>query len=309
MIESLIACFQALLVVLLAPLFSGMARVMRAKLQSRQGPGLLQDYHDIGKLFKRPDISSNSSSYIFRLMPIVLLATMVLLAMCLPIITRFAPIPGLGDMITIVYLLALSRFVFVLAALDSSSAFSGAGGIRELVISTLIESAMLLSLMVVALIAGSTDVGVIGAKIASGNVQSVIAVIVAGVAFAFTIYVELGRLPFDLAEAEQELQEGPLTEYSGPSFALVKLGLSVKQIVVISWFIALFLPFGSAAELAPAALIIGLVVFLLKLFVIFMVVSLIENSMTRVRFKLLSQQTWIVVGVSALALIFYIVGL
>jgi hydrogenase-4 component C len=309
MVGFVIAIFQALLVVLLAPLFSGLARVMRAKMQSRQGPPLLQDYRDIAKFFKRPDISSASASYIFRLMPVVLLASMLVLAMGIPMITQFSPIPGLGDMITIVYLLALGRFVFVLAALDSSSAFSGAGGIRELVISSLIECAMLMSLMVVALIAGSTDVGTIGAKIASGNVESLIAVLVAAVAFAFTIYVELGRIPFDLAEAEQELQEGPLTEYSGSSFALIKTALSVKQVVVISWFIALFLPFGSAVELAPLALVIGLVVFIVKLFVIFFIVSLIENNMTRVRFKLLSNQTWVVVGISALALVFYIVGL
>jgi hydrogenase-4 component C len=309
MIGFVIAIFQALLVVFLAPLFSGLARVMRAKMQSRQGPPLLQDYRDIAKFFKRPDTSSASASYIFRLMPVVLLASMLVLAMGIPMITQFSPIPGLGDMITIVYLLALGRYVFFLAALDSSSAFSGAGGIRELVISSLIECAMLMSLMVVALIAGSTDVGVIGAKIASGYVESLIAVLVAAVAFAFTIYVELGRIPFDLAEAEQELQEGPLTEYSGPSFALIKMGLSVKQVVVISWFIALFLPFGSAVELAPLALVIGLVVFIVKLFVIFFIVSLIENSMTRVRFKLLSNQTWVVVGISALALVFYIVGL
>jgi hydrogenase-4 component C len=309
MIGFLLAFFQVVLVVLLAPLFSGFARVMRAKMQSRTGPSLLQDYRDIAKFFKRPDIRSDSASYIFRNMPVVLLASVLLLAMSLPLITRFSPIPGLGDMITIVYLLALARFVFVLAALDSSSAFAGVGGIRELIVSTLIECAMLMSLMVVALVAGSTDVGTIGARIASGDTSSIISVIVAAVAFAFTIYVELGRIPFDLAEAEQELQEGPLTEYSGPSFALVKLALSVKQIVVVSWFIALFIPFGAAAELSPIALLIGLVVYLIKLLVIFFVVSLIENSVTRVRFKLLSRQSWVVVGISVLALAFYIVGL
>ena len=278
-------------------------------MHSRKGPGLLQDYHDIAKLFKRPDVHTVSSSYLFRAMPVLLLATVMVLAMGMPMLTRFVPIPGIGDMITIVYILALSRFIFVLAALDSSSSFSGVGGIRELIIGTLIEAAMLFSLLVVALVAGSTDVGIIGAHIASGETSSYVAVVIAAAAFAVTIYVELGKVPFDLAEAEQELQEGPLTEYSGPSFALIKLAMAVKQIVVVSWFIALFIPFGSAVELTPLALLIGLGVFLLKLVVIFFVVSIIENSVTRVRFKLLSQQSWAVVGISALAFIFYLVGL
>jgi hydrogenase-4 component C len=309
MAEFIIACVQAAAVVLLAPLVSGLARVMRAKIHSRTGPGLLQDYRDLAKLFKRQDIHSKSSGYLFRYMPVVFLGSILVIAMGLPIITRASPIPGLGDMITIVYLLALSRFVFVLAALDSSSSFSGAGGIRELIVSTLIECAMLLSLLVVALIAGSTDIGIIGSRIASGDINSIIAVVLAAIAFAFTIYVELGKLPFDVAEAEQELQEGPLTEYSGPSFAVLKLALSSKQIVVISWFIALFLPFGSAVALTPFALIIAVAVYLLKLFAIFFIVSLIENTVTRVRFRLLSRQCWLVVGIASLSFIFYLIGL
>jgi hydrogenase-4 component C len=309
MAEFIIALGQALLVVLLAPLVSGLARVMRAKIHSRTGPGILQDYRDLAKLFKRQDLHSKSSGYLFRYMPVIFLASVLVVAMGLPILTRQSPIPGLGDMITIVYLLALSRFVFVLAALDSSSSFSGTGGIRELIVSTLIECAMLLSLLVVALIVGSTNVGVIGSKIAAGDLKSIIAIVLAGIAFAFTIYVELGKLPFDLAEAEQELQEGPLTEYSGPSFALLKMALSSKQIVVISWFIALFVPFGSAVALTPLALIVALLVYLLKLFAIFFVVSLVENTVTRVRFRLLSRQCWVVVGIASLAFMFYLIGL
>jgi hydrogenase-4 component C len=305
----IVALVQVVLIVALAPLASGMSRVMRAKIHSRTGPGILQDYRDLAKLFKRQDIYSKSSSYLFRYLPVVFLASILVVAMGLPILTRLSPLPGLGDMITIVYLLALSRFVFVLAAIDSSSSFSGTGGIRELIVSTLVECAMLLSLLVVALIAGTTDVGVIGTRIASGDSGSIIAVILAAIAFAFTVYVEMGKLPFDVAEAEQELQEGPLTEYSGPSFALLKLSLSCKQIVVISWFIALFIPFGSAVALTPLALIVALIVYLLKLLAIFLVVSLIENTVTRVRFKLLSRQCWIVVGIASLSFIFYVIGL
>jgi hydrogenase-4 component C len=309
MLEFIIALVQAVMVVLLAPLVAGLGRVMRAKIQSRTGPGLLQDYRDLAKLFKRQDIHSQSSGYLFRYMPIIFLSSVLVIAMGLPMLTQASPIPGLGDMITIVYLLALSRFVLVLAALDSSSSFSGAGGIRELIVSSLIECAMLLSLLVVALIAGSTDIGIIGARIAAGDPNSIIAVFLAGIAFAFTIYVELGKLPFDLAEAEQELQEGPLTEYSGPSFAILRLAVSSKQIVVISWFIALFLPFGSALSLTPLALLIALPVYLLKLLLVFLAVSLVENTVTRVRFRLLSKQCWVVMGIASLSLIFYIIGL
>ncbi|SQD02582.1 hydrogenase 4, membrane subunit [Escherichia coli] len=77
------------------------------------------------------------------------------------------------------------------------------------------------------------------------------------------------KIPFDVAEAEQELQEGPLTEYSGAGLALAKWGLGLKQVVMAALFVALFLPFGRAQELSLACLLTSLVVTLLKVLLIF----------------------------------------
>ena len=52
----LLAIVQALILLALAPLFSGISRMIRARIQSRRGPGLLQDYRDIAKLMTRQNI-------------------------------------------------------------------------------------------------------------------------------------------------------------------------------------------------------------------------------------------------------------
>jgi hydrogenase-4 component C len=309
MIEFVTGILQALLVVLIAPFISGVARCMRAKMHSRRGPNVWQDYHDLVKLLKRPDISSAHAGPIFRYMPLVMFTTMFVVAMGLPMLLQKSPVPALGDIITIIYLFALSRFFFSLAAVDSGSSYSGTGGIRELIVGVLVEPIMLLSLFVVALIAGTTSVEGMGQQVLAGDLTAPIAVIVAGLAFAYAVFMELGKVPYDLAEAEQELQEGPLTEYSGPSFALLKTSVTMKQILVVSWFIAVFLPFGSAGSFFIGDLALGLVAFLVKLFVIFLVINVIENSVTRVRYKLVAHQTWISVGVAALSFVFFIVGL
>ncbi|MCL2806825.1 MAG: NADH-quinone oxidoreductase subunit H [Coriobacteriia bacterium] len=304
----LLACLQAALALLAAPLVSGSARWMRAKFQTRKGPPILQDYYDIIKLFKRQDLHTRDSSFIHKLMPALFFGTMMLIFMGVPVITRFSPVTVLADVILLLYLLVLPRFFFALAAIDSGSSYAGVGGIRELLLGVLVEPAMMLALFVTILATGSTNMGEMGMAIGSFATETPVAVALAGVAFACACYIELGKLPFDLAEAEQELQDGPLSEYSGPSLALVKMSMSMKQIIVLSWFVAIFVPFGSALELSLPALALGLGVYLLKMAGLFFVCTIIENVVARVRLSLLGHQTWAVVGIAAMALVLSILG-
>jgi hydrogenase-4 component C len=305
----LLALFQALVLVLAAPLVSGMARVIRAKMHNRIGPGLLQDYRDLYKLMQRQEVWPPDSGWVFRRMPMIIMAALLVISTGTPMLTRFAPIAACGDLITTIYLFALARFFLALSGIDSGSSFAGIGASRELTVGVLVEPTMLLSLFVTALLVGSTDLGTIGTAIASGHVHSVTAVVVAGLAFGFAIYVELGKLPYDMAEAEQELQEGPLTEYSGPSLALLKWSLAFKQTIVVGWFVGLFLPFGSAVALTPVAVLLGLAAFAVKVLVIFLVVGVVSNSVARTRFRFMPRHSWVGVGVASLAFVFYLVGL
>ncbi|MDR0888809.1 MAG: NADH-quinone oxidoreductase subunit H, partial [Coriobacteriales bacterium] len=302
--EIVIAIVQMVLLVAVAPLISGTARWITAKMQTRQGPPVLQDYYDIVKLLKRQDVSSKDTSFVHRFMPLLYVGCMLVILLGLPIITRESPIPPLADAILIVYLLALPRFFFSLASIDTSGAYAGTGGIRELLIGVLVEPALMLSLFVAALACGSTNIGIIGSEVGSFTSSCPVAMVVAAVAFAVACYIEMGKLPYDLAEAEQEIQEGPLQEYSGPSLATMKVGMTLKQIVVASLFIAVFIPFGSAVDMQPLSLLLGLVFYVIKLAVVFLICSFVENLVSRVRFKLVGHQTWLVVGISALSLVF-----
>lgn len=302
-----LAIAQGLVVMLVAPFFSGLARVIRAKMHNRRGPSILQDYRDLAKLMARPESVSSDSSFVLRIMPPLFLAVSFMLAMGLPMFTLESPMPVFGDAITIMYALALSRFFFALSGVDSSNAYAGFGGIRELLMSVLIEPSMLIALFTVAIVCGSTDIATMGQHIVTGNVSSVVAVILAGVAFAAACYMELGKLPFDQAEAEQELQEGPLAELSGPSLAMMKLAMGMKQVVVVAWFTSIFIPWGEPATIGVTALV-GAVVFLVKCLLDFVVCGVLENSVSRSRFKVLGNQTWAVVGIAVLAFVFVVVG-
>ena len=121
-----------------------------------------------------------------------------------------------------IYFRAVPLFL-LLSGLDTGSPFAGIGASRELTLGVLVEPILFLGLLVVALIAGSTNIGSISAVMSQGWVSPT-ATFLAMLACGFATFIEMGKIPFDVAEAEQELQEGPLTEYSGSGLALVKWG-------------------------------------------------------------------------------------
>lgn len=308
--DIIIAIIQTIIVILIAPLVSGFSRWLRAKYHTRTGPPIYQDYLDIYKSLIRQDVQTKDSSFIHRLMPPMYFGSMCLLCLGVPIITRLCPIPVLGDIIFIIYLLALPRFFYTLSGIDSSNSYAGVGGIREMLISTLAEPAMILALLVVAIATGSMNIGLMGQSIANLAATSPLGVIVAGVAFALACYVEMGKLPYDVSEAEQELDEGPVQEYSGPSLAMLKVSISMKQILIVSWWLAIFFPLGSSLSFyEPVALLVGLLLWLAKIAVIFFVIAAFENSVARVRYRNVGSQTWTMVGIAAIAFALCVIGI
>ncbi len=305
----IVAILQAVLLVAFAPLFSGITRKIRAKMHSRKGTSIMQDYYDLAKLWRRCEVKEGGSGIISRLTPPIFLGSFILVAAGLPLVMQACPVPFLGDIITVLYLMALPRFMFALGSIDSAGSYTAIGGVRELLVGVLVEPSLILVLFVAAIAAGSTNLGIMANAVGTLQAYPFVAIVVAGVACAMACYIEMGKLPFDLAEAEQEIQEGPLAAYSGPSLAMIKLGVSVKQLVVASLFVAIFLPFGAATTAAPLDLLVGLVSFLFKLLIVMLIASVIENSVMRARYKYLGRYTWFVVGIASLSLVFLVIGI
>ncbi|HEY8393456.1 MAG TPA: respiratory chain complex I subunit 1 family protein [Thermaerobacter sp.] len=297
---------QALFILLVAPLFTGLARILRARMHSRRGPGILQDYRDIWKLMRRQEVVPSEASWVFRVAPYVILGTTLLIAMIVPVLTVRSPLAMVGDLILVVYLFTIVRFVLAAAGLDSGSGFAGVGASREMALGVLVEPVIILVLFIVALLSGSTELGTITAKVVNGDLAyHSPSFWLAALAFAIATFIEMGKLPFDLPEAEQEIQEGPLTEYSGPSLALLKWGLGVKQLVVVALFLAVFFPFGTAVTPAPGPVVLAMVAWLAKVTAIYLIVAVLENSMARFHLYRVPIVTGLVFGLSLLSLVYY----
>ena len=274
-----------------------------------EGPPIIQDYLDLAKLLARAEIIPADAGAVFRMTPYVLLVAMLLVAMAIPALMTRSPVSATGDLIAIIYLFALARFFTALTGVDSGSMYAGIGAGRETTLAVLNEPVMVLSLFVVALLAGSTNLGVISASIFAGPAPAFAATAMAMIAFGFAIFLEMGKLPLDLVEAEQELQEGPLTEYSGCSLGLIKWGFYLKQTVTAAIFLGVFVPAGAAATLAPLPLALAAAALVLKLVIVFLAIAFVENTMARIRFLSSSRLTCVAASAEILAFAFSLAGI
>jgi hydrogenase-4 component C len=296
-----VGVFQAILLLLAAPLYSGISRVIRAKFHSRRGPGIWQDYRDLLKLLNRREVIPAAAGLAFRATPYVVVVAMLVVAMAIPAVMVRSPVAPMGDLITVIFMFAMARFFTALASIDCGSMFAGVAASRETTMGVLNEPIMILALFTVALMSGSTSLGNIAAAIHAGRMPAYAATLMAMLAFGFAVFVEMGKLPFDLVEAEQELQEGPLTEYSGRSLALMKWGVALKQLVALTLFIGVFMPFGAAVALSPVALGLGVLILLIKLLFAFIAIAFVENTMARNQFLDVSRITFMGAGAALLA--------
>jgi len=287
-LESLVlGLVQVVLTVSLAPLLLGITKRVKARLQYRRGPSIFQPYHDLVKWWTRESVESDVASPLTGAAPAIVLATVVVATLLVPIVGARPPLSGWGDLLVVVGLMALGRFVLALSALDAGSAFGGMGSSREVAISTLVEPALLLALTGAALAAGSTDLGTIAALgVASGTSWFTPPLIMAAAAFAIVAVAETGHEPVDNPDTHLELtmiHEGMILEASGPRLATLMYAAQLKLVLVAGLFGAAFLPVGLATDLTPTTLVVAIGAALAKMTVAAVALGVLDASLAKLR--------------------------
>src|SRR6266542_6083997 len=278
---------QLLLLLLLAPLLSGLIKNWKAKLQNRRGPRIWQPYFDLFKFLRKDMVISEHASWIFSVTPYVLFLTATSAGLLVPLVTAQAPMSLFGGALALVGLLALGRFFLALAGLDPASAFGGMGSSREMTIAAIAEPAMMLAIFTVAITAGSTDLSRI-VQAAQSPAWELLnpTQVMACAALFIVLLAETGRIPVDNPATHLELtmiHEAMLLEYSGRYLALIEWGASVKQLVLMALLANIFFPVGLAADTTPAAVAVGLLWFVAKLFLLAGAVVLVETTNAKLR--------------------------
>jgi len=278
---------QTALLLLLAPLLSGLIRNWKAKLQNRRGPRLWQPYFDVVKSLRKDMVISEHASWIFSLTPYVLFVTALAAGLMVPMVTALAPMSLFGGVLAVVGLMALGRFFLALAGLDPASPFGGMGSSREMTLAAIAEPAMMLAIFTLAISAGSTNLSqIVLASQGPGWKLPDPAHALAFAAMFIVLLAETGRIPVDNPATHLELtmiHEAMLLEYSGRYLALIEWGASIKQLVLLALLANVFFPVGLAAEPTLAAFGLGLVCFVAKLLVLAGAVVLVEFTNAKLR--------------------------
>lgn len=279
---------QLLIILLLAPMVGGVIKKIKALSQKRKGAPILQMYYDLYKLIKKESVVSETSSWIYRATPYIVFSAAAAGACLVPVTTLLPSATVSGDIILLFYLLALGRFFMCLSALDTGSTFGGMGSSREAMISSLIEPSILVSVFTIGLIADSTSISrMMGAMSDSGTPLFRPVFILTFIAMIIITLAETSRIPVDDPATHLELtmvHEAMLLEYSGRHLALMEYGSAVKQLILITLTINLFLPVDQLIPFSgAAALILSIVLYFLRVVFLAAVIAVIEVSTVKFR--------------------------
>lgn len=301
-----------LFVCVIGLLLAGIDRKVLARMQKRVGPSILQPVYDFFKLMgKETIIPEEANPFVYRAAPIVGFVSLAVLGMFIPVLGFSSAFSTSADVIVVLYLLTIPAVALILGGSSSGSPFAGIGISREMVAMMSYELPLVLVLLTVAKHAGGDTLcfslnGIVSVQQAGGSNLFQWSMIPAALAMLLVIPAEVGTQPFDVAEAETEICEGPLVEYSGASLAVFKLNTAMKMFLMTSLFVCLFLGGITTGIVALDALILVAICIVLTV----LCMTLIHAVTARLKIEHLFKFYWtFVTGLAAVSLVLVWFGL
>jgi NADH-quinone oxidoreductase subunit H len=281
-VAALKVILQAFFVMGVGLLFMGMGRRFTARLQRRYGPPFWQNYIDVIKLFARKSISHH---YIMDLGSVMGLAGLVAAAMFLPV-GRYLPVPSTGPILVILYLMPIGYLGMAMGVSASGNPLAAVGIGRALTLMLGYEVPFaVIVLCMVSLFDTTSLVRIAELQQASGGNWNVLTMPFAFVAAIIALQAMLAEKPFDTMIAPAEVSSGPMVELSGKFLGMAFLQHSVAIFVETGLVVLLFLGGGP-----------GVLLFLLKMFLVYMLSTAINAIWARYRVEQAVKFLWVAAG-------------
>jgi len=245
MVNSIVTLLATLpIVFFLGLLFEGIDRKVHARMQRRIGPPIIQPFYDFIKLFSKERIVPvTAASGIFTAVPIIA-AVASILGAAIPIANLITGTSIVGDLILVLYLLAMSSVMVMIGGSSSGNPYGGIGFSRKMTMIIAYEIPMLISIMSLSFSPcfSLTYYDVVSTQIRMKSLLAFtrLSMAVAAATFLLCIPAATDTVPFDISEAKTEIIHGSLIEYGGPYLALVKLAKAASNFALTFLAVTLF---------------------------------------------------------------------
>jgi formate hydrogenlyase subunit 4 len=261
---------------LLPPLLPGLINRVKAVSAGRRGPPVMQLYYDLARLWKKSVVQSTVASPAFIAGPAVAWTAILAAAMLVPVGFVGTGLSFRGDVVLLLYLLALARFATAWAAMETGSAFEGMGAAREVSFSVLTEAALIAAMLTLSVQTRSVSLSTMLAPFPGTGAL----LLAAGL---FTVLLaENCRVPFDDPNTHLELtmiHEVMVLDHSGPPLAVILHGASLKLLLFSVLLTESVLPIGAINPLG------GVILLLMGVLTTTVGVGLVESLMARFAFR------------------------
>ncbi len=284
-----IQALQDATILLGAPLVSGVVSHVEARLQGRRGPRMLQPYYDLAKLFRKETVVTEESSWVFLAGPVVAFGCYLIVPLLIPVLTTYGlPLGYMGDILGGGFILALAGFSVALSGTESGAPYAQLGSSRAMTFGALIEPTILFVVFAVALLT-STDLPYAMAATVRSSTSEIVRPghVFAAIAFFLVVLADTGRIPVETHTGTLELgmiDEGRTLEHSGPALALLKWGSAMKQLILYTILINVFVaPWGLSGTGSGGSVVLAILALLGKAILLGCIFALVDNLFSKLR--------------------------
>ena len=310
--DGLIQVLQVATILFVSPLVTGVIARAEAVVQMRHGPRLLQPYYDIAKLFRKETVLPAGAGPVFRVAPYVAFGCYCVVPLLIPVLTSYPPEASyMGDILGGGFILGLASYAVSLGAIDSGSPYAQLGSSRLRTFGALGEPTILFIVFTVALITQTDLPYVFAATLKSSAAQIVRpSHLLAAAAFFMVVLSETGRIPLENHGATLEfgmIEEARTLEHSGPGFALLRWGSSMKQLILyVILANVLLVPWGLSGTHRLDDVLAAIVLLFAKALGIGLAVVVIESSFAKLRLYKIPEFTVASFLLAVLAVVIFI---
>ncbi len=270
-----------LIILLFAPfLVIGVIKKTKAFWAGRKGVSIWQPLWDFVRLMKKDCVISNTTTWIFRLAPLVIFATTLVAGLFVPMINGQPVINMEGGFILFAYILGFGKFFALISAMDTGSSFEGMGASREACFTTIVEPAFFIIMASLIALTGNYTFQSLSMILEKAGVMGILITLLAVLALVVMLLTECCRVPVDDPTTHLELtmiHEVMILDNSGQDLGLITWAAGIKMVILESLIAALLIPMHLIGFWYSALCYVA------ALFVIAVFVGTLESCIARLR--------------------------